>query len=67
MNKVSWSTRRQLTQDTIVVLITTILMALFLLVVDVFWGWLLSRQTIGVLPGKATNQGKGDKIQEAKW
>ncbi|HUR55912.1 MAG TPA: preprotein translocase subunit SecE [Gemmataceae bacterium] len=67
MNKVSWSSRKQLTQDTIVVLITTILMALFLLVVDVFWGWLLSRQTIGVLPGKATNQGKGDKIQEAKW
>lgn len=68
MNKVSWSTRRQLTQDTIVVLITTIFMALFLLVVDVFWGWLLSRQTIGVLPGKSTNQDKtGGRIQEAKW
>ena len=67
MNKVSWSTRRQLTQDTIVVLITTIFMALFLLVVDVFWGWLLSRNTIGVLPGKSTNQDKGSKIQEAKW
>lgn len=68
MNKVSWSTQRQLRQDTIVVLITTIFMALFLLVVDVFWGWLLSRQTIGVLPGKSTNQDKaGGRIQEAKW
>jgi preprotein translocase SecE subunit len=68
MNKVSWSTQRQLRQDTVVVLITTIFMALFLLVVDVFWGWLLSRQTIGVLPGKSTNQDKaGGRIQEAKW
>lgn len=67
MNKVSWSTRRQLQQDTIVVLVTTIFMALFLLVVDLFWGWLLSRQTIGVLPGKSTSQDKAGKIQEAKW
>lgn len=55
MNKVSWSTRKRLAQDTVVVLVTTLIMTLFLLVVDLFWGWLLSRQTVGVLPGQSTN------------
>jgi preprotein translocase SecE subunit len=50
MNKVSWSSRKQLVQDTIVVLIFVILMTLFLMVVDFFWGWLLSQKIIGVLP-----------------
>jgi preprotein translocase SecE subunit len=50
MNKVSWSTRRRLIQDTIVVLVTVALLTLFLLVVDLFWGWLLSVKYIGVLP-----------------
>lgn len=50
MNKVSWSTRRRLLQDTVVVLITVLLLTLFLLVVDLFWGWLLSVKYIGVLP-----------------
>ena len=66
MNKVSWSTRRRLAQDTIVVLITTLIMTLFLLVVDLFWGWLLSRERVGVLPARATNQEKG-QVQEVKW
>ena len=67
MNKVSWSSRKRLFQDTIVVLITTLLMTLFLLVVDLFWGWLLSRQTVGVLPARATTPEKGAKAQESKW
>lgn len=67
MNKVSWSTRKRLAQDTVVVLITTLLMTLFLLAVDLFWGWLLSRQTVGVLPARATNQDKGGQVQEQKW
>ena len=50
MNKVSWSSRKRLFQDTVVVLITVLLMTLFLLAVDLFWGWLLSRKFIGVLP-----------------
>ena len=66
MNKVSWSTRKRLMQDTVVVLITTLLMTLFLLVVDLFWGWLLSRQTVGVLPGRATTPEK-QQVKEAKW
>jgi preprotein translocase SecE subunit len=67
MNKVSWSSRRKLAQDTVVVLITTVLMALFLLVVDLFWGWLLSRETVGVLPGKSTSSQKAGQVEAAKW
>ncbi len=67
MNKVSWTSRKRLGQDTIVVLATTILMAIFLLVVDLFWGWLLSTNLVGVLPPKATDKQKGGHVQEAKW
>jgi preprotein translocase SecE subunit len=67
MNKVSWSTRRKLFQDTIVVLITTFLMTAFLLFVDVFWGWLLSRETVGVLPGRAAMKDKQDINKPVDW
>lgn len=67
MNKVSWSTRKRLAQDTVVVLVTTVLMTVFLLGVDLFWGWLLSRQTVGVLPARTTNIDKAGQVQEAKW
>ncbi len=53
MNKVSWTPRRRLIQDTIVVLVTTLLLTAFLLVIDLFWGWLLSLSFIGVLPNKS--------------
>jgi preprotein translocase SecE subunit len=66
MNKVSWTSRKRLGQDTIVVLITTILMALFLLIVDLFWGWLLSTSVVGVLPAKATDN-KNKQVEAAKW
>jgi preprotein translocase SecE subunit len=67
MNKVSWSSRKRLMQDTVVVLLTTLIMTLFLLVVDLFWGWLLSRNTVGVLPSRSTGQEKGAQVKEAKW
>lgn len=67
MNKVSWSSRKRLAQDTVVVLVTTVFMALFLLVVDLFWGWLLSRSFVGVLPAKSDTQQKANQVQEAKW
>ena len=66
MNKVSWTSRKRLTQDTIVVLVTTVLMALFLLVVDLFWGWLLSWHYVGVLPPKPTEK-QNKEVQAAKW
>jgi preprotein translocase SecE subunit len=65
MNKVSWTSRKRLTQDTIVVLVTTILMAVFLLLVDLFWGWLLSTSLINVLPAKPTKP--QNTVHEAKW
>ncbi len=67
MNKVSWSTRKRLMQDTIVVLLTTLIMTVFLLVVDLFWGWLLSRNTVGVLPSRSTSPDKGVQVKEQKW
>jgi preprotein translocase SecE subunit len=47
LKKVSWTTRKRLVQDTIVVLTTVILMTAFLFVVDVMWSWGLSK--IGVI------------------
>jgi preprotein translocase SecE subunit len=56
INKVSWTSRKALIRDTIVVLVSLILITVFLFVVDVFWGWLLSRPIIGVLPTEAERQ-----------
>jgi len=68
MNKVSWSSRRRLAQDTVVVLVCTVFMALFLLFVDLFWGWLLSREVVGVLPSRGqTDDAKGGQVRAAKW
>ncbi len=54
INKVSWPTKKQLIRDTIVVLTALALFTIFFFVVDVFWGWLLSRSFIGVLPAGTT-------------
>ncbi|HXG10651.1 MAG TPA: preprotein translocase subunit SecE [Gemmataceae bacterium] len=47
MNKVSWTSRRRLFQDTIVVLTCVVLLTIFLLVADLIWANLL--RGIGVL------------------
>ncbi len=49
LNKVSWTTRPRLIQDTIVVLVTTFLLALFLFLMDQTWRVVLSWKPIGVL------------------
>jgi len=49
MNKVSWTTPRRLKQDTMVVLVTVILLATFLFVIDLIWINVLSWRFIGVL------------------
>jgi preprotein translocase SecE subunit len=49
LNKVSWTTRRKLIQDTIVVLLTVMLMAVFLFAMDQTWSYLLSWKQIGVI------------------
>src|SRR5439155_21884504 len=49
MNKVSWTTRKRLVQDTIVVLVTVFLLTAFLFVVDIIWIKVLSNPWFQVL------------------
>jgi preprotein translocase SecE subunit len=65
LNKVSWTTRRRLIQDTIVVLITVVLLTVFLFVVDVLWGWILGSKPVGVL--KFPPQQQRDQAKEQPW
>lgn len=66
LNKVSWTTRSRLYQDTLVVLTTMVLMAAFLFVVDIAWAKLLSSRPIGVL--QVSDKPKDDKSEaDLKW
>src|SRR5205085_3280828 len=49
MNKVSWTTRRRLVQDTVVVLVTVTLFTVFLFAVDFLWFQILSNPLVHVL------------------
>lgn len=49
MNKVSWTSRKRLVTDTIVVLVTTILLTAFLFFLDVLWIKVLGSDLISVL------------------
>jgi preprotein translocase SecE subunit len=65
MNKVSWTTKKRLYQDTIVVLITVFMMAVYLFAIDQIWSQLLSWKQVGVIVFKhedsATNKRAEDK------
>jgi preprotein translocase SecE subunit len=61
LNKVSWTTRKRLVQDTIVVLVTVVFFTLFLLIVDVAWGKLLAWKYIGVLRIDTTTQQEAEE------
>jgi preprotein translocase SecE subunit len=63
LNKVSWTTRKRLIQDTIVVLVTVLMMTVFLFVADVVWSKLL--QGIGVLQPPPPEATKAN--QELPW
>jgi preprotein translocase SecE subunit len=66
MNKVSWTTRKRLFADTIVVLTTVFLFTAFLFVVDIIWIKVLSAPYIQVLLIDPREQAQ--KQQEvAKW
>lgn len=67
MNKVSWTTRKRLVQDTIVVLVFLALLTVFLLVIDLFWSWLLSQSWINVLPAKPTGTEGNTPGGNLKW
>lgn len=66
LNKVSWTTRKRLFQDTIVVLTTVILMTVFLFLVDALWSYALSSRWIGVLKAPDPNAAQVDE-QELSW
>jgi preprotein translocase SecE subunit len=62
LNKVSWTTRKRLWQDTIVVLVTVILMAFALFAADMVWSKVLTM--IGVLQPPPPSS---ERMQEQPW
>ena len=66
INKVSWTSRKRLVQDTIVVLVTVILMTTFLFVVDILWIKGLSLPWIHVLQVDIKAEAKKNE-QTAGW
>jgi preprotein translocase SecE subunit len=66
LNKVSWTTRRRLMQDTVVVLITVALLAVFILFTDTVWFKALSWNVIGVLQVDK-NPKKSTSLTEQPW
>jgi preprotein translocase SecE subunit len=68
MNKVSWTTQRRLVQDTIVVLVTVVLMAFYLFSMDVMWKSILSWPPIGVLRISSEEQkGAAQPPEDRPW
>jgi len=67
LNKVSWTTRPRLIQDTIVVLVTTFLLALFLFLMDETWRTVLSWKPIGVLQINEDQSDKNKSAENLKW
>lgn len=67
LNKVSWTTQKRLVQDTIVVLVTVVLMAVFLFCMDWAWKVILSSKPIGVLhiPKEESQQNK--PFEQKRW
>lgn len=65
MNKVSWTTRKRLVQDTIVVLVTVVLLTAFLFGIDLLWFRILSNPLVNVLQVnlKAEQQKQQEKTQ----
>jgi preprotein translocase SecE subunit len=68
MNKVSWITQKRLVQDTIVVLVTVVLMTIYLFAMDQTWRVVLSWKPIGVLilPSE-DQQGQSANMDERPW
>jgi preprotein translocase SecE subunit len=66
VNKVSWTTQRRLVQDTIVVLVTVVLMAFYLFSMDVVWKSVLSWPPIGVLK-ISEKQDATQPVEDRPW
>jgi preprotein translocase SecE subunit len=66
LNKVSWPTRKSVIQDTVVVLATVLLLTVFLFVVDLAWGWMLSRPVVGVLQVTPQKQAEMRQVEQQR-
>ncbi len=66
MNKVSWTNRKRLVQDTIVCLVTVFLFTMFLFVVDIVWIKVLNAPYIQVLIFDPKEKEKQQQ-ETAKW
>ena len=64
LNKVSWSPWSKLKQDTVVVLVTVLLLTFFLFVVDQGWAWLLTRVGVVRVPDQTE---QSDSSKELPW
>jgi preprotein translocase SecE subunit len=64
LNKVSWTTRKRLIQDTIVVLVTVILLTVFLFLVDQLWARVLTRIGVVQVPSQTEDV---DSKKELPW
>jgi preprotein translocase SecE subunit len=64
LNKVSWTTRTRLKQDTIVVLVTVVLLSIFILTMDTAWYKLLSWDVVRVLQIKRDQK---EKTTDIPW
>jgi ribosomal protein L7/L12/preprotein translocase SecE subunit len=67
LNKVSWTTQRRLMQDTVVVLITVVLMAVYLFGVDQLWRVALSWDYIKVLQIPKDQSDKNRSLEQKNW
>jgi len=63
MNKVSWTTRKRLVQDTLIVLTTMLLLTVFLFVVDVVWFKVLSNPWVPILQTESSKENQ-DQVQQ---
>jgi preprotein translocase SecE subunit len=67
LNKVSWTTQRKLMQDTVVVLVTVVLMAGFLFAVDQAWRIALSWEYIKVLQIPKDQSDRNRALEQKNW
>jgi preprotein translocase SecE subunit len=65
MNKVSWTTRKRLVKDTIIVLTTMLLLTVFLFVVDIVWSMVLSNRWVPILQNAKSQEDK--KLIQQDW
>src|SRR5207253_1901628 len=67
LNKVSWTTQRRLVQDTIVVLLTVVLLTVYLFAWDQSWRVLLSWRPIGVIQVQEDQKEANTSVEQKNW